>query len=150
MADATEPTASADTESKTPASVVESTELENKPQTAEITSTSMVDAAEPTASVETESKPPASAAESTEPENKSQTVEIKRWADVVDDEEQPSGTASSSEDKIAEELKVDKLTIDDAQKINKFLDDPEDSRIQAVRFLCLLLGFCRTMEIGRM
>ncbi|KAF2289842.1 hypothetical protein GH714_038879 [Hevea brasiliensis] len=68
---------------------------------------------------------------SVEPESKPQTAEIKRWGDMVDDEEQPGDTASSSDDKVVEELKVDKLAIDDSKKINKFLDDPEDSSIQA-------------------
>jgi ATP-dependent RNA helicase DDX19/DBP5 len=56
--------------------------------------------------------------------------ETKRlWSDEVDDEEvQPSAT----EEKAVSELKVDALAIDENTKVNKFLDEPEDSRIQAV------------------
>lgn len=56
--------------------------------------------------------------------------ETKRlWSDEVDDEEvQPSAT----EEKAVSELNVDALAIDDNTKVNKFLDEPEDSRIQAV------------------
>lgn len=86
----------------------------------------MADAAAAIASAET-------SVGSVAPESKPQTAEIKRWGDMVDDEEQPGDTASSSEDKVVGELEVDKLTIDDSKKVNKFLDDPEDSSIQAVR-----------------
>lgn len=57
--------------------------------------------------------------------------ETKRlWSDEVDDEEvQPSAT----EEKAVSELNVDALAIDENTKVNKFLDEPEDSRIQAVR-----------------
>lgn len=56
--------------------------------------------------------------------------ETKRlWSDEVDDEEvQPSAT----EEKAVSELNVDALAIDENTKVNKFLDEPEDSRIQAV------------------
>ncbi|PNT31143.1 hypothetical protein POPTR_006G119000v4 [Populus trichocarpa] len=56
--------------------------------------------------------------------------ETKRlWSDEVDDEEvQPSAT----EEKAVLELNVDALAIDENTKVNKFLDEPEDSRIQAV------------------
>ncbi|KAJ6922795.1 DEAD-box ATP-dependent RNA helicase 38 [Populus alba x Populus x berolinensis] len=56
--------------------------------------------------------------------------ETKRlWGDEVDDEEvQPSAT----EEKAVSELNVDALAIDENTKVNKFLDEPEDSRIQAV------------------
>ncbi|KAF2289825.1 hypothetical protein GH714_038836 [Hevea brasiliensis] len=84
--------------------------------------------AAPATSAETEKQ---TSVGSVEPESKPQTAEIKRWGDMVDDEEQPGDTASSSDDKVVEELKVDKLAIDDSKKINKFLDDPEDSSIQA-------------------
>ncbi|OAY42787.1 DEAD-box ATP-dependent RNA helicase 38 [Manihot esculenta] len=85
----------------------------------------MADAAAAIASAET-------SVGSVAPESKPQTAEIKRWGDMVDDEEQPGDTASSSEDKVVGELEVDKLTIEDSKKVNKFLDDPEDSSIQAV------------------
>ncbi|XP_065856125.1 DEAD-box ATP-dependent RNA helicase 38 [Euphorbia lathyris] len=64
-------------------------------------------------------------------EIKPQVTEVKRcWGDEVDDEEQVNEPASTSEDKVVPEL--DELTIDDSKKVNKFLDEPEDSNIRAV------------------
>jgi len=68
-------------------------------------------------------------------ESKPQVAEIRRsWGDEVDDEpeEQSSAPASTSADKAGAELDVDSLTIDEGKKINKFLDEPEDSNIKAV------------------
>jgi ATP-dependent RNA helicase DDX19/DBP5 len=64
----------------------------------------------------------------------------KRWGDEEDDTvEEPSASSSNSEEKAASELKVEALTInDDESKINKFLDEPQDSNITAVRSLSWL------------
>ncbi|KAG5243278.1 DEAD box RNA helicase [Salix suchowensis] len=51
------------------------------------------------------------------------------WSEEVEDEEVQQST---SEEKAVSELNVDALAIDENKKVNKFLDDPEDSRIQAV------------------
>nr|DAD48742.1 TPA_asm: hypothetical protein HUJ06_018679 [Nelumbo nucifera] len=54
----------------------------------------------------------------------------RSWADEEDDmAEEP--TSSASGDKPAE-LNVDSLAIDESKKVNKFLDEPEDSNIKAV------------------
>ncbi|KAG7961234.1 hypothetical protein I3843_09G005300 [Carya illinoinensis] len=67
------------------------------------------------------------------PENKPPNLESKRWADEVDDPPEESSASSISGDKAASELKVEALTInDDESKINKFLDEPQDSNITAV------------------
>lgn len=61
--------------------------------------------------------------------------EIKRsWGDEAEEETQEEQAApSSSDDKSISELNVDSLTIDEnKKKINKFLDEPEDSNIKAV------------------
>lgn len=66
--------------------------------------------------------------------------EIKRsWGDEAEEETQEEQAApSSSDDKSISELNVDSLTIDEnKKKINKFLDEPEDSNIKAVRDLSL-------------
>ncbi|KAJ0087697.1 hypothetical protein Patl1_32299 [Pistacia atlantica] len=49
----------------------------------------------------------------------------RSWGDEVDDEE-------VEESKPGAELNVDGLAIDENKKINKFLDEPEDSNIKAV------------------
>ncbi|GLT58961.1 hypothetical protein SLA2020_318140 [Shorea laevis] len=67
-------------------------------------------------------------------ESKPLAEQPKRWADEADEEtpEEPSAS-STSEDKGAEELGVENLAIDEEKKkINKFLDEPEDSNIKAV------------------
>ncbi|KAB1199552.1 DEAD-box ATP-dependent RNA helicase 38 [Morella rubra] len=60
----------------------------------------------------------------------------KRWADEEDDpaEESTASSEVKAEEKVASELKVEALTIndDDEKKINKFLDEPQDSNITAV------------------
>ncbi|KDP29205.1 hypothetical protein JCGZ_16594 [Jatropha curcas] len=66
-------------------------------------------------------------ATTTERQSKPQAAEIIKWGDVEDEEE----TASTSEDKVASQLE-DKLTIDDSEKVDKFLEEPQDSNIQAV------------------
>ncbi|KAF3441763.1 hypothetical protein FNV43_RR15678 [Rhamnella rubrinervis] len=65
----------------------------------------------------------------TPPENKPQSAppRPKRWGDEEDDPVEESTVSSSSV-----ELNVGDLKIDEAKKINKFLDDPEDSNIKAV------------------
>ncbi|KAJ8754001.1 hypothetical protein K2173_001899 [Erythroxylum novogranatense] len=71
-------------------------------------------------------------------ESKPPAAEPKRsWGDVVDEEEEEENPSvgddiTKSEDKVVSELKVDELSIADEKKVNKFLDDPEDSNIQAV------------------
>ncbi|XVE61600.1 hypothetical protein DITRI_Ditri06bG0053300 [Diplodiscus trichospermus] len=62
-------------------------------------------------------------------ETKKATEMPTRWADLEDEAPEEPG---SSEDKGAPELKVENLTIDENKKINKFLDEPEDSNIKAV------------------
>lgn len=52
----------------------------------------------------------------------------RSWGDEVDDEE-------AVDSKSGAELDVDGLAIDENKKINKFLDEPEDSNIKAVRSL---------------
>ncbi|KAJ8899784.1 hypothetical protein K2173_019484 [Erythroxylum novogranatense] len=62
-------------------------------------------------------------------------TEVKRsWGDEVEEEEEnPSlDDGNKSEDKAVSQLKVDELSIADEKKVNKFLDDPDDSRIRAV------------------
>ncbi|CAK7343294.1 unnamed protein product [Dovyalis caffra] len=77
----------------------------------------MADATESTTTSTAEGKQPA-------------VAEPKRlWGDEVDDEEEQP---CASEEKAVSELNVDALAIDENKKVNKFLDDPEDSRIQAV------------------
>lgn len=65
----------------------------------------------------------------------------RSWGDEVDDdaeEQSPappaeqSAAPATSADKAGAELDVDSLTIDESKKINKFLDEPEDSSIRAV------------------
>lgn len=66
-------------------------------------------------------------------ENKEEAPEQKRsWADEADEESEQENAPSTSEDKAAAELDVDSLTIGEQKKINKFLDEPEDSNIKAV------------------
>ncbi|KAE8098418.1 hypothetical protein FH972_016484 [Carpinus fangiana] len=86
----------------------------------------MANAAEDTTLAPPQNAPPQNAP----PEN----VPPKRWGDEEDDPvEEPSASSSNSEEKVASELKVEALTInDDESKINKFLDEPQDSNITAV------------------
>lgn len=86
-------------------------------------------------------------AEAPAPQETKKTTEAPvRWADMEDEaSEEPS---TSSEDKGAPELGVENLKIDESKKINKFLDEPEDSNIKAVsipdpKYLSLFL-FCST------
>ncbi|XP_002519437.2 DEAD-box ATP-dependent RNA helicase 38 [Ricinus communis] len=75
-----------------------------------------------------------------ETEAKPQVAEIKRsWGDVADDEEEEeeqsetaTTAASTSKEKGVSELGVDKLKIEDDNREEKELDEPDDSRIQAV------------------
>lgn len=73
----------------------------------------------------------------------------KRWGDEEDDPaEEPSASSSNSEEKAASELKVEALTIkDDDSKINKFLDEPQDSNITAVRSLSLAALGIRSLDV---
>ncbi|TYI87304.1 hypothetical protein E1A91_D04G126000v1 [Gossypium mustelinum] len=70
-------------------------------------------------------------AEAPAPQETKKTTEAPvRWADLEDEaSEEPSAL---SEDKGAPELGVENLKIDESKKINKFLDEPEDSNIKAV------------------
>jgi hypothetical protein len=92
----------------------------------------MADAAEDTTQAPPQNAPPQNAP----PQN----APPKRWGDEEDDPvEEPSASSSNSEEKAASELKVEALTInDDESKINKFLDEPQDSNITAVRSLWAL------------
>jgi hypothetical protein len=62
---------------------------------------------------------------------------LKRWGDKEDDPaEVLSASSSNSEEKAASKLNVEALTINDEEsKINKFLDEPQDSNITSVRSL---------------
>lgn len=71
-------------------------------------------------------------AEKTDSASAAVTSEPKRsWGDEVEDEtpEEPSASTTESE------LNVGGLAIDENKKFNKFLDEPEDSNIKAVRSL---------------
>ncbi|KAJ0645319.1 putative RNA helicase [Helianthus annuus] len=62
---------------------------------------------------------------------------IGRWADEPDDVPEESTASSSSAAATtaaatADEVNLDSLAVDDSKKVNDFLDDPEDSNIQAV------------------
>ncbi|XP_062110323.1 DEAD-box ATP-dependent RNA helicase 38-like [Humulus lupulus] len=57
---------------------------------------------------------------------KSPVKETKRWADMEDEESNNPESSSTSE------INIDNLKIDEDKKINKFLDEPEDSNIKAV------------------
>ncbi|KAJ7972299.1 DEAD-box ATP-dependent RNA helicase-like protein [Quillaja saponaria] len=61
-------------------------------------------------------------------ESKPQVAEIKSWADKVEEEGQEVTKEASSS--IAAD--IDYLTIDETKKVNNFLDEPDDSNIQAV------------------
>lgn len=68
-------------------------------------------------------------------------TEPKRsWGDVAEEEEEKEKeerkqqqAATTSEDKSTAELDVEGLTIDESKKVNKFLDEAEDSSIKTVR-----------------
>ncbi|XP_071690645.1 DEAD-box ATP-dependent RNA helicase 38 [Rutidosis leptorrhynchoides] len=55
---------------------------------------------------------------------------VGRWADEPDDI--PDEPPSTSSDATADEVNLSSLAIDESKKLNNFLDDPEDSNIQAV------------------
>ncbi|XP_056170673.1 DEAD-box ATP-dependent RNA helicase 38 [Syzygium oleosum] len=92
----------------------------------------------PTAAAE--SKPPATESKPPATESKPPATETRRsWGDEVDDEAEEeqsaaatTSTATTSADKAGADLDVASLTIDESKKINKFLDEPEDSNIRAV------------------
>ncbi|EXB75944.1 DEAD-box ATP-dependent RNA helicase 38 [Morus notabilis] len=61
-------------------------------------------------------------------ETKPPAAEPKRWGDIEDDApEEPTRVSGSTS-----EVSLDGLKIDESKKINKFLDEPEDSNIKAV------------------
>ena len=95
-------------------------------------------AATTTAKTVAEDKPQVAEDKPQVAEDKPQVAEIKRsWGDVADDEEeeQRNSAASTSQEKVVSELNVEKLTLEEAHGDDKgLLDDPDDSRIQAVRF----------------
>lgn len=88
-------------------------------------------------------------AEAPTPEETKKTTEAPvRWADLEDEASEEPSASSTSDDKRAPELGVENLKIDESKKINKFLDEPEDSNIKAVlipdpKYLSLFL-FCLT------
>ncbi|XP_047327612.1 DEAD-box ATP-dependent RNA helicase 38-like [Impatiens glandulifera] len=66
-------------------------------------------------------------------------LEKRSWADEVDEEvqdEEPSVSSveksSSSKDKAVDDLSLESLAVDETKKVNMFLEDPEDSSIEAV------------------
>lgn len=80
-------------------------------------------------------------------------TEPKRsWGDVAEEEEekekeerkqqQQQQTANTSEDKSTAELGVEGLTIDESKKVNKFLDEAEDSSIKTVRVSSSNCSYC--------
>lgn len=67
-------------------------------------------------------------AASTTTETKPPVTQPTRWGDIEDDApEEPNPESSSTS-----ELNLETLKIDETKKINKFLDEPEDSNIKAV------------------
>ncbi|KAL4560445.1 hypothetical protein LXL04_032596 [Taraxacum kok-saghyz] len=55
---------------------------------------------------------------------------VGRWADEPDDvPEEPDAPSTSS---ATDEVKLESLAIDESKKVNNFLDDPDDSNIEAV------------------
>lgn len=83
------------------------------------------------------------------------STEPKRsWGDVAEEEEekekeerkqqqqQQQQTANTSEDKSTAELDVEGLTIDESKKVNKFLDEAEDSSIKTVRVSFSNCSYC--------
>lgn len=67
-------------------------------------------------------------ASSTTTETKPPVKQPPRWGDIEDDApEEPNPESSSTS-----ELNLETLKIDETKKINKFLDEPEDSNIKAV------------------
>ena len=92
----------------------------------------MADSAEATSvslsSSSTAAQPPAAAATTT-----TTTTENKRWADMADED-----TSSTLEN----------LAIDETKKVNnRFLDEPEDSNIKAVRDFEFLFFFSINVSI---
>lgn len=93
-------------------------------------------------------------ADATENPAASATSEPKRsWGDVAEEEEekekeerkqqqQQQQTANTSEDKSTAELDVEGLTIDESKKVNKFLDEAEDSSIKTVRVSFSNCSYC--------
>ncbi|KAE8731676.1 U-box domain-containing protein 4-like [Hibiscus syriacus] len=55
-----------------------------------------------------------------------------RWADLEDGAPEEPRASSTLEKKSLAELGVENLTIDENKKINKFLDEPDDSTIKVV------------------
>ncbi|XWS59580.1 hypothetical protein CRYUN_Cryun08bG0134300 [Craigia yunnanensis] len=73
------------------------------------------------------------AAEAPTPQETKKVIEAStRWADLEDEASEEPSASSISEEKGAPELEVENLIIDEKKKINKFLDEPEDSNIKAV------------------
>ena len=69
-------------------------------------------------------------------------TEKKRWGDEEDDEplEDTATSSTSQPDKVAAELNVEALTIDDTKStVNKYLDEPQDAHITAVPSISLSL-----------
>ncbi|XP_021289921.1 DEAD-box ATP-dependent RNA helicase 38 [Herrania umbratica] len=84
-------------------------------------------------STSTSTSAAAAAAEEPPPQEAKKATEApKRWADLEDDPPEEPSASSASEEKGAPELDVENLAIDENRKINKFLDEPEDSNIKAV------------------
>lgn len=78
---------------------------------------------------------------------------IGRWADEPDDiPEEPQAPSTSSTN---DNLNLNSLAIDESKKVNNFLEDPEDSTIQAVNHsnlfqfqLILLFLFIYLLYLG--
>ncbi|XP_028789933.1 DEAD-box ATP-dependent RNA helicase 38 [Neltuma alba] len=65
------------------------------------------------------------------PEGKPAATQHKSWADEAEEEVPPETNPASSSSSVSS-LNVDGLAIDENKKTAKFLDEPEDSNIQAV------------------
>ncbi|KAF5737508.1 DEAD-box ATP-dependent RNA helicase 38 [Tripterygium wilfordii] len=94
----------------------------------------MADATDSATEATSETTNAVEAPEATFKTKQSQEAEPKRsWGDEVDNapDEEPSAS-TASEEKVVSELNVEGLTIEEEEKINTFLDEPEDSNVTAV------------------
>lgn len=67
--------------------------------------------------------------------------EHKSWADEAEEEVPEETNAASTSSTTVSSLNVDDLAIDENKKATKFLDEPDDSNIQAVRSLIQFFFF---------
>ncbi|CAK9163308.1 unnamed protein product [Ilex paraguariensis] len=61
------------------------------------------------------------------------STEVKRsWGDEAEEATDEAENLSLAEEKLSSEVQIDSLAIDESKKINKFLNDPEDTSIETV------------------